>query len=307
MDPQRGITGTQKIVPSIWFDHDAEEAGQFYAAALPNTTSRVKARYPDEVPEWQASFAGQPLVVEISIADLEVTLINAGDEFRPTPAISFLLNFDPLALGGVEAARVALDATWAALSDGGKALMELGEYPFSPHYGWLEDRYGVSWQLMLTDPEGEPRPFAITQLMFSGAVQDKAREATELYVSLFDDAGFGSVVEYPQATGTAGAGSVMFGEFHIGGQWFSMMDSNVEHAFTFTPGFSLQALCRDQAEIDRLWEALSAVPEAEQCGWLVDRFGVSWQIVPENMDELMQRPGAYGHMMQMKKLVIEDF
>lgn len=298
---------SQKIVPNLWFDHNAEEAGAFYAAALPKTTARVVARYPDEVPDWQASFAGQALTVDVKVDGFRFTLINAGSEFRPTPSISFMLNFDPLLFDGEEGARSALDAAWAALSEGGQSLMPLGEYPFSPHYGWVQDRYGVSWQLMLTDPKGDPRPFVIPQVMFSGDVQNKAREAVDFYVSLFDDAAVGMVAEYPQASGTAAAGSVMFGEFHIGDQWFSMMDSNVAHEFGFTPGVSLEVTCRDQAEIDRLWDALSAVPEAEQCGWLADRYGVSWQIVPENMGELMARPGAYPKMMEMKKLVIADF
>lgn len=297
----------QKIVPNLWFDHNAEEAGAFYAAALPNTTSRVVARYPDEVPDWQASFAGQALTVDLDVDGFRFTLINAGPEFRPNPSISFMLNFDPLAFGDEEAARGALDRTWAALSEGGAALMPLQEYPFSPRYGWVQDRYGVSWQLMLTDPTGDPRPFVIPQIMFAGNVQNKAREAAELYVSLFDDAEISMVAEYPQQTGTAAAGSVMFGEFRVGDQWLSMMDSNVAHDFGFTCGVSLEVSCRDQDEIDRLWDALSAVPEAEQCGWLADPYGVSWQIVPVNMGELMSRPGAYPKMMQMKKLVIADF
>lgn len=99
----------------------------------------------------------------------------------------------------------------------------------------------------------------------------------------------------------------MYGEFRVGEQWFAVMDSGVEQPFDFGCGVSLEGQCADQAEIDSLWEALSAVPEAEQCGWLADRFGVSWQIVPANMGELMQRPDAYEHMMEMKKIVIADF
>ncbi|UNK70649.1 VOC family protein [Microbacterium sp. H1-D42] len=299
---------SQKIIPNLWFNGDAEQGGEFYSAALPNTTSRITARYPDEVPESQAGFAGKPLVVDLSVDGFQITMINSDAHFRPNPSISFMLNFDPLMFGGdADTARARLDETWAALAEGGMVLMELAEYPFSPHYGWVQDRYGVSWQLMLTDPEGDPRPFVIPQIMFAGAVQDKAREAAELYTSLFDDAEIGMVAEYPAATGAAGAGSVMFGEFRVGDQWFSMMDSNVAHEFAFSPGVSLEVRCHGQAEIDRLWDALSAVPEAEQCGWLADRYGVSWQIVPDNMGELMERPGAYGRMLKMKKLVIADF
>ena len=292
---------SQKVTPNIWFNRNAAEAGEFYSSALPWTTSRVVMRYPDEVPEFQKGLEGEALVVKIDVAGFGITFINSDDTFTPTPAISFILNFDPLLFDGSEdAARAQLQKTWDALIDGGAVLMPLGEYPFSPQYGWVQDRYGVSWQLMLTNPEGDPRPFVIPQLLFANDVEGRAREAAELYTSLLDDAGFGTVIPRP-------TGGVMFGEFHVGEQWFSMMDSDVKHEFGFTPGVSLEVSCGDQAEIDRLWEALSAVPEAEQCGWLVDRFGVSWQIVPENMDELLARPGAYDRMLQMKKLVIADF
>lgn len=298
----------QKIVPNLWFDGNAEEAGRFYADALPNTTAAVGARYPDDVPEWQRSFAGKVLTIDVEVGGYELVLINAGSEFRPNPSVSILLNFDPLMFGGDEdAARARLDEVWHRLSDGGTALMGLGEYPFSRRYGWIEDRYGVSWQLMLTDPAGDPRPFVIPSLMFCGPVQNRARDAAEFYVSQFDDARLGRFVRYPDATGPADASSTMFGEFQLEGQWFATMDSGVEQPFTFTCGVSFDVRCDDQAEIDRLWDALSAVPEAEQCGWLADRYGMSWQIVPANMGELMSRPGAYPRMLEMKKLVIAEF
>ena len=84
-------------------------------------------------------------------------------------------------------------------------------------------------------------------------------------------------------------------------------DFGADPAFLFSEGLSLEVQCEDQTEIDRLWDALSAVPDAEQCGWLKDRYGVSWQIVPENMAELMARPNAFERMLEMKKLVIADF
>lgn len=299
---------SQKIIPNIWFDRNADEAGEFYADVFPGATATVGARYPDDVPDWQANFAGKTLTVDLVIDGYLLTLVNAGDEFRPNGSVSFMLNFDPLRFDeDRDAARASLDETWAKLSDGGTVRMELGEYPFSPRYGWVQDRYGVNWQLLLTNPEGEPRPFLIPQLMFCGPVQNMAREAAALYSSVLPDSGVGFVAEYPERTGPAAAGSVMFGEFRLAGQWFAMMDSAVEQDFTFTCGVSLEVRCADQAELDRYWNALSAVPEAEVCGWLADRYGLSWQIVPENMGELMSRPGAYAKMMEMKKLIIADF
>ncbi|MFB7249235.1 VOC family protein [Microbacterium sp. NPDC056234] len=298
----------QKIVPNLWFNRDADEAGGFYSEVLPRTSARVSARYPDDVPDWQSEFAGDTLVLDLDVDGYQIALINAGDEFRPNPSISFMLNFDPLAFDDdADAARRALDETWKGLSSEGRVLMDLGEYPFSRRYGWVEDRFGVSWQLILTDPEGGPRPFVIPQVMFSGPVQGKAQEAAEFYVSLFEEASLGFIAEYPEPTGPAAAGDVMFGEFQLAGQPFAMMDSAVAQDFAFDCGVSLEVRCADQTEIDRLWEALSAVPEAEQCGWLADRYGVSWQIVPENMGELMERPGAYDTMMKQKKIVIADY
>lgn len=292
----------QRIIPNIWCNRTAREAGEFYASAIPNTTSAVTARYPSEgLPDFQAAFAGEPLTVDVVTDGFRITLINAGSEFTPNPSISFILNFDPLFFEGNEdAARSALDHTWNALSVGGSVLMPLQEYPFSKQYGWVQDRYGVSWQLMLTDPTGDPRPWIIPQLMFGGPVDGMARAAVEKYVDLMPDAALGTVLPTED-------GRVMFGEFRVGEQWFSVMDGGSDQEFTFGCGVSLEVDCDGQAEIDRLWDALSAVPEAEQCGWLADEFGVSWQIVPSNMAELMQRPGAYEHMMTMGKLIIDDF
>lgn len=305
----------QKIIPNVWCNRNAQEVGEFYEDVFPGASSTVEARYPEEgLLDFQREFAGEPLTVTVEIPDprgggsTRLTLINAGDEFAPNPSISFILNFDPLMFeGDVEAARARLDLLWRGLSDGGTVLMDLGEYPFSDRYGWVQDRHGVSWQLMLTNPEGDPRPFVMPSLMFSGAVQNRAAEAVDFYVSVFDDAAAGNRFPYGAQTGPASPEALMFGEFRIGEQWFAVMDSGVDHDFPFGCGVSLEVQCADQAEIDRLWEALSAVPEAEQCGWLADRFGVSWQIVPQNMGELMARPGAFEHMLGMKKLVIADF
>ncbi|MBL5975530.1 MAG: VOC family protein [Candidatus Leucobacter sulfamidivorax] len=300
---------TQRIVPNIWCTRNAEEAGAFYTSVFENAEYRVEGRYPEEgLPDFQRDFAGLPVTVALTISGTRFTLINAGDEFHPNSSISFMLNFDPLLFdGSEEAARASLDRLWAALGEGGTALMPLGEYPFSRRYGWIQDRYGVSWQLMLTDPAGDPRPFIIPSLMFAGPVQNRASEAIDFYVSLFEDAAAGNRFPYGVQTGPASPDALMFGEFRIGEQWFSVMDSGVEQDVTFGCGVSLEVSCPDQAEIDRLWAALSTVPEAEACGWCADRFGVSWQIVPENIGELMERPGAYQKLMGMKKLIVADF
>lgn len=298
----------QKFIPNLWFAGNAEEGGQFYSGIFPDTSSFVESRYPTEgLLEFQEPLAGQPLTVTLNIAGTQLALVNAGNHFTPNPSISFMLSFDPANYSDdAEAADKALSQTWEKLVDGGTVLMALDTYPFSGLYGWVQDRCGISWQLMRTEA-GQSETFVTPALMFGGAAQNQAVPAVDFYVQVFADAQVGSRFPYPEATEVTTEGAVMFSDFKMAGQNFAAMDSAVAQPFTFTPGISLEVQCEDQSEIDRLWEALSAVPEAEQCGWLQDKYGVSWQVVPNNMGELMSRPGAFEKLLQMKKLVIEDF
>ncbi len=297
----------QKITPNLWFDGNAKEAVDFYASAFPDGSVTSTMYYPKNAEEGLADFqlhmAGKPLAIDFELGGQRFTAINAGPEFALNPSISFMVNFDP---SKDEQAREHLDALWAKLIDGGEALMPLDTYPFSERYGWAKDRYGVTWQLILTNPSGEPRPFIIPSLLFAKENTNHAEEALTFYVSVFKDAKLGALNRYNEDTGPAKAGSIMFADFTLAGQWFAGMDSGVEQDFTFNEAVSLAVACKDQAEIDYFWEKLSTVPESEQCGWCKDKYGLVWQIVPENMEELLKKPGAYANMMQMKKLVIAD-
>lgn len=139
-----------------------------------------------------------------------------------------------------------------------------------------------------------------------------AQEAVDYYLSVFPDGKILSTEYYPNSTeeGLADfqkdfAGKVLVIEFELAGMHFTAINAGPE--FTFNEAVSFAVTCKDQDEIDYFWEKLSSVPEAEQCGWCKDKFGLSWQIIPENQGELMKRPNAFAHMMQMKKLVIADF
>jgi predicted 3-demethylubiquinone-9 3-methyltransferase (glyoxalase superfamily) len=136
-----------------------------------------------------------------------------------------------------------------------------------------------------------------------------AKEAVNFYVSVFPDSKVVSTVHYP-TEGLADfqkdmAGKELTLEFELSGNPFTAINAGPE--FKFNEAVSFLIPCEDQKEIDYYWGKLSKVPEAEQCGWCKDQFGLSWQVVPKNMDELMKRPNAFANMMQMKKLVIENF
>lgn len=298
----------QKIVASLWFDGNAKEAIDFYVAAFPNSEIVLTSYYPKTaeqgLADFQQNLTGDVLTVEFEVDGFRFTAINAGSEFKPNPSISFFVNFDP---SRDDAAREHLDELWNKLIDGGEALMPLDKYQFSERYGWVKDKYGLTWQLMLTNPQGEPRPFIIPSLMFSGDNTNHAEEAMNFYAAVFKDSKVGMTAPYPQDTGPAKVGSLMFGEVMLENQWFTVMDSGVEQDFTFNEAVSLMIFCKDQTEIDYYWDKLSTVPEAEQCGWCKDKYGVSWQVVPENVEGLLKKPGAFANMMRMKKLVIKDF
>ncbi|MGO4221988.1 VOC family protein [Lysobacter sp. TAF61] len=265
------------ITPHLWFDKEAKEAAEFYCSVFPESAI-------DSVARLRNTPSGDCDVVSFSLHGQPFMAISAGPLFKFNPSVSFFVHFDP---ERDDDARAKLDKLWAALVDGGQALMPLDKYPFSEHYGWVQDRYGLSWQLMLTDPAGERRPPIVPSLMFTGDAYGKAEAAGAFYRSVFDGSMAGQLVKYPAGMAPDREGSVMYSDFRLGEGWFAAMDSGHPHGFRFNEAISFVVTCRDQAEIDRYWAQLSSVPEAEQCGWCKDRFGVSWQITPQLMDEIL--------------------
>lgn len=291
----------QKILPHLWFATQAKEAAEFYVKAFGKDSKITHLSTLHGTPSGDAD------IVSFELGGSKLMAISAGPYFKLNPSISFMVNFDPL---HNEHAEAELDALWNMLAQGGKVLMPLQAYPFSKRYGWIEDRYGVSWQLILTDPAGEPRPFIMPSFLFTKDACGKAEEATDFYISLFPDSKRGGLARYPAGMEPDKEGTVMFTDFQLFGQWFVAMDSAREHEFTFNEAFSLLVECDTQEEIDHYWEKLSAVPEAEQCGWLKDKYGVSWQIAPKRMNEMMvqgtpeQIDRVTKAFMPMKKLDI---
>lgn len=255
-------------------------------------------------------------LVEFTLFGQPFMAINAGPLFRFNPSISFMVNFDPLFFGSSaqrqDEARRQLDEVWEKLSAGGKALMPIDKYPFSERYGWIEDKYGLSWQLILTNPDHEPPPPILPSLMFTKRNYGKAEEAIKFYLSVFRGSRMGALVRYGPDQPPEKEEAVAFADFMLENQWFVAMESAREHNFEFNEAISLLVHCEDQQEIDAYWKRLSAVPESEQCGWVKDRFGVSWQIVPTVLGEMMKDPDqgrakrATEAMLGMKKLDIAE-
>lgn len=279
-----------KITPHLWFDKEAQEAARFYTSLF--ASSRItNVTTIHDVP----SPTGDSDIVSFELMGQPFMAISAGPDFKFNPSVSFMVNFDP---SRDKNARANIDALWNKLSQNGAVLMPIQEYPFSKRYGWLQDRYGLTWQLMLTNPEGEERPPIVPFLMFVGDVCGKAEQALNFYLTVFK----GAPVKSAQAESRMGTmrrygagqepekeGTVMFADVKLSGTWLAALDSALEHQFAFNEAISLLIPCETQEEIDYFWDKLSADPKAEQCGWLKDRYGLSWQVWPTAIGEMMAK------------------
>jgi predicted 3-demethylubiquinone-9 3-methyltransferase (glyoxalase superfamily) len=285
------------ITPHLWFDTEAKDAAEFY-------TSLFAHSHVTQVTTLHDTPSGDSDIVSFTLRGQAFMAINAGPLFHFNPSVSFMVNFDP---SREKDARETIDVVWEKLLPGGTVLMPIQEYPFSKRYGWIQDKYGLSWQLILTDPKGEERPEIVPALLFVGDMYGKAEEAINFYLSVFQDAKLGGIMPYGAAQAPNNEGTVMFADFKLLDLWFAAMDSGEEHTFAFNEAISFIVHCDDQQAIDYYWEKLSAVPEAEQCGWLKDKYGLSWQIVPAAMDEMMrsatpaQRDRVTQAFLKMKK------
>jgi predicted 3-demethylubiquinone-9 3-methyltransferase (glyoxalase superfamily) len=278
----------QKIIPHLWFDKEAKEAAAFYISVFPDSKILSEKTLHDTP-------SGDADTVSFELAGYHFMAISAGPYFKINPSVSFMLNFDP---SKDEHAKEKLDAIWKKLEDGGTVLMPLQKYPFSEYYGWIQDKYGVSWQLTLTNPHGEERPFIIPEMLFTKDIAGKVEEAEKFYMSVFKNSKQGTIAKYPAGMEPEKEGNIMFSDFMLENQWFAAMESRANHAFSFNEAISFLVKCDTQEEIDYYWEKLSAVPQAEQCGWLKDKYGFSWQISASAMDEMMSK----GTEEQIKKL-----
>jgi predicted 3-demethylubiquinone-9 3-methyltransferase (glyoxalase superfamily) len=284
----------KNITPFLWFDQKAEEAINFYTCAFTDSQIAKLRFYGSEGPGKKDTVKS----AVFRLSGVEFMAIDGGPVFSFTPAVSFFVRCDT---------EQEADELWRKLSDGGKVLMAYDNYPFLEKYGWIQDKFGVSWQLALVSGAQKIVPL----LMYTGAQNARAEEAMNFYVSIFPDSSIATVAKYgPGEGGTEG--SVKHGRFALGGQEFMAMDSSIEHDFNFTPAISLMVQCETQQEIDKFWEALSADGgEQGVCGWLKDKFGVSWQVIPTILEEMLDDHDAVKAkrvmqaMLAMKKIDIE--
>ena len=259
----------QKIVPHLWFDKEAKEASTFHTSLFAN--SKIK-----HISTITDTPSGDCDIVSFDLAGQAFMAMSAGPVFKFNPAISLFVVFDN---------EEEIKTVWDKLIAGGQALMPYDTYPWAKKYGWLQDRYGLSWQLSWSEHHQLSQKIT-PLLMFTQALAGKTKEAVEYYTNIFPNSKIEMTVPYEKGEGDK-EGFIKHSRFTLAGQGFMAMDSSGPHKFIFNEAISFIVNCETQEEIDHYWGKLSAVPESEQCGWLKDKYGVSWQIVPTAMNEMM--------------------
>ena len=296
----------QKIVPNLWFDKEAEEAVKFYTSLFKNSKINSRTRYPEAGQETHQKQAGSIMTIDFELEGYQLLALNGGPHFKFNPSVSlFVMCRD----------EAEINSLWNQLIEGGNVMLPLQAYEWSAAYGWLQDRYGLSWQLMIDDSEYKPEQRICPLLFFTGASHRKAEQAMNFYTSIFEDSKVEGIQKYVEEDENKYAlGGVKHAQFQLQGETFMVMDSGMENDFPFNEAISFIVLCKDQQEIDKYWEQLTegGDPQAQQCGWLKDKFGISWQVSPVGMEKLLNDPDkekanrAMEAMLKMKKINIEQ-
>jgi predicted 3-demethylubiquinone-9 3-methyltransferase (glyoxalase superfamily) len=273
---------TNPIYPCLWFDGQAKEAAQFYCDVFGDS----------EIIEEN------PIVVSFMLHGQKFMALNGGPVYVPNPSISFFV---------VCETPEEVDLAWNKLKESALVMMPLDKYPWSEKYGWIQDKFGISWQLSYGKMEDVGQKFSPV-FMFTNKQAGKAEEAVHFYTSVFSNSSVVGILKY-SAEDEDIEGTVKHAQFKLGQQVFMAMDSSMPHLFDFSEGISMVVECDDQQEIDYYWNKLTEGGEESMCGWLKDKYGISWQIVPAILSQLLNDPARAERVthafLQMRKFDIE--
>jgi len=269
---------TNSIHPCLWFDGNAKAAADFYCSVIKNSKITTDT----------------PMVVMFELNGKKFMGLNGGPMFKINPSISLFVTCTSID---------ETNKTWNKLSEGGKVLMPIDKYDWSERYGWIQDKFGLTWQVMHGNSEK-----IIPSMLFTGKQFGRAEEAIKFYGSVFENSSVDMLEHYPKET--PHGGKVMYSEFKLDQYSLVIMDGPGVHEYSFNEAVSFVVECETQKEIDFFWNKLTANGGQESmCGWLKDKFGVSWQIIPSIIGKLMtdkeKGPRVMQAVMKMKKLDIE--
>lgn len=273
---------TNQLYPCLWFDGNAKAAAEFYCTVFKNSAITVDT----------------PMVVNWEMSGQKFMGLNGGPMFKINPSISFYT---------VCETENETDEVWQKLAEGGSILMPLNKYDWSEKYGWVQDKFGVSWQVSLGKLSDVGQKFT-PSFLFSSRQYGRGEEAVNFYTSVFQSSSVSGILLYKDGENQP-AGNLMHAQFTLNGNVFMAMDEPGD--VDFSEGLSLVVECETQTDIDYYWSKLTADGGQESmCGWLKDKYGLSWQIIPAILSKLMSDPAKADKVMQVvmktKKFDIES-
>lgn len=271
----------QPFTHCLWFDDQAEEAARFYTSVFPDSGIDYITRYGAAGYEIHKRPEGSVMTVEFRLGGIKFMGLNGGPYFKINPSVSFFVVCETAA---------ETDALWGKLSEGGMVMMALGKYDWSEKYGFVQDRFGVSWQISqgkLKDTNGQK---ITPSLMYVKEQAGRAEEAVRFYTSVFEGSAIRGILKNGPGENEP-EGMVKHAQFNLAGQEFMAMDSTMDHSFSFNEGVSFVVPCKTQPEIDYYWNKLTEDGgQGGPCGWLKDKFGVSWQVEPIQLAQMLKNP-----------------
>lgn len=283
-----------KITPFLWFPKNIHPILVYYKTIFPELISDPLEKY-EETPSGSIEFAN------IKIYDRELLIMAADDTSKFNNSISMTIWCNNL-----ERTKYI----WEQLSSTGKVLMNADKYDWSEYYGWCNDKYGLSWQIMYY-PDSEN--MVIPSITMSGANCGKAAEFIENLKPIFKDISINHISKYGKNENGDNPEHIAHCEFTVNNQKYIIMDSSNMHDQNFNESISFLILCKGQDEVDFYWDKIIANGgEASQCAWCKDKFGISWQVVPEELNQATGNPDpviakyALESMLQMSKIIIND-
>lgn len=291
----------QKMIPFLWFDNNAEEAVKFYTSLFDNSSILNITRYNEQSAAASGQKPGSAMTVAFKLEGQNFTALNGGPHFKLNQSISFFVYCE---------SDAKIEKIYNKLCDGGKVFFKLDKYDWSPRYAWVQDKFGLSWQLDVDKINNSQK--ILPALLFVNDKSLKVKEAVNYYSSVFPDLKI--IMEYPyDKSAEVPDGTLLFAQFKLADHLFNAMSSTMKHEFDFNEAFSFVVNCKDQNEVDYYWNKLTVDGGMEsQYGWLKDKFGISWQIVPTRLIELLGDSDSANaqkvmmSMLQMKKIIIAD-
>ena len=272
---------THELITCFWFDSKAKEALDFYK----------------DVFEEVEIISENPMAVNYRLFGRRFMHLNGASGFSINPSISFFISLST---------DEEINRIWEKLIQGGNVLMPLNKYPWSEKYGWCADKYGVNWQLMLGHQSSCK---VMPSLLFTGDKNGIAQEAIHFYTHIFENSKTIEISKYEKGEHDT-EGNIKYAQFELNNFPFGAMDSSAQHKFTFNEGVSFIVTVDTQEEIDFYWNTFKEGGIPARCGWIKDKFGVSWQVVPRILGKLMSDPAtapkATYAFLQMSKFIIAD-